>query len=599
MVGKLCVRAQGFAMPIGRRNATVGCRNAAVKFHAVIGKEEHTVSANKTVGSPGIEVLRDPIRNRGTAFSPQQRADLGLAGLLPPTMQTLEQQAMRAYGQFIRQPTPLAKNTFLEALRDRNETLYYKLLVDHLTEMLPVVYDPVVGEAIEQYSHEYQRPRGVYLSVDDPDGVETAFANLGFGAADVDLLVATDAEEILGIGDWGSNGMAISQGKLAVYTAAAGIDPSRVIPVMLDVGTDNEALLNDPLYVGVRHSRTRGQAYDRLIDAYISTASRLFPKALLHFEDFGPSNARRILLEHTDKACIFNDDMQGTGAITLAAILAGVRAAGTPLADQRVVIFGAGTAGVGIADQIRAAMIRAGAQPDAATRQVWLVDKQGLLLDDMGDLRDFQTPYARPASEAKGYQRDGDGRITLATTVAEVHPTILVGTSTMGGAFTEPIVRDMAAHIERPLIFPLSNPTEKIEAHPADLVHWTDGRALIGTGTPWQPVPYHGVDYKIGQANNALVYPGLGLGTVVARAEHVTPGMIRAAAEAVAGLVDTATPGASLLPEVANLRAASATVAVAVVHQALDEGVARIKTNDVVQAVQDAMWQPVYSDTDV
>jgi len=545
------------------------------------------MSTDKTsVSSGGVAVLRDPVRNRGTAFTEAQRAQLGLAGLLPPGVQTLEQQAVRAYAQYVGQPTPLAQNTFLEALRDRNETLYYKLLVDHLSEMLPVVYDPVVGQAIERYSHEYQRPRGVYLSVDDPDGVQVAFANLGSGAEDVDLLVVTDAEEILGIGDWGTNGMAISQGKLAVYTAAAGIDPSRVVPVMLDVGTDNETLLNDPLYVGLRHSRTRGLPYDRLVDAYVSTASRLFPKALLHFEDFGPSNARRILLEYADKACIFNDDIQGTGAITLAAILAGVRVVGTPLADQRVVVFGAGTAGVGIADQIRDAMVRGGAGLRAATRQVWLVD--------MGDLRDFQTPYARPAGETTKYARDGEGRITLATTVTEVHPTILVGTSTVGGAFTEPIIREMAARVDRPLIFPLSNPTEKIEAHPADLVRWTEGRALIGTGTPWEPVAYHGVDYKIGQANNALVYPGLGLGTVVARAEHVTPGMIRAAAEAVASLVDTTTPGASLLPEVANLRAVSATVAVAVVRQAADEGVARSTPDDAVQAVQDAMWQPTY-----
>ena len=547
-----------------------------------------------TFGSRGVALLRDPIRNRGTAFTERERAELGLTGLVPPGVLSEEQQAVRAYEQFTAQPTPLAQNTFLESLRDRNETLYYKLLVDHLTEMLPIVYDPVVGQAIEEYSHEYQRPRGVYLSVDDPGGVETAFANLGLGAEDVDMLVATDAEEILGIGDWGSNGMGISQGKLAVYTAAAGIDPARVVPVMLDVGTNNESLLNDPLYVGLRHSRRRGDAYDRLVESYITTASRLFPKALLHFEDFGPSNARRILLEYQDKACIFNDDMQGTGAITLAAVLAGVKAAGTPLAEQRVVVFGAGTAGVGIADQIREAMTRAGAQPEAAMRQVWLVDKQGLLLDDMDDLRDFQNPYARPAGEAKGYDRDSEGRITLATTVAEVHPTILIGTSTAGGAFTEPIIREMAAHVERPLIFPLSNPTEKIEAHPADLIRWTDGRALIGTGTPWDPVPYKGVDYKIGQANNALVYPGLGLGTVVSRAKHVTPGMIRAAAEAVAGLADTTTPGASLLPEVANLRASSATVAVAVVRQALAEGVARVAIDDVVQAVQDAMWQPEY-----
>jgi malate dehydrogenase (oxaloacetate-decarboxylating) len=553
------------------------------------------MSANTTTINPGgPAVLRDPIRNRGTAFTLEQRAELGITGLLPPAVQTLEEQAARAYAQFVAQPTPLAQNTFMAALRDRNETLYYKLLGDHLTQMLPIVYDPVVGEAIEKYSEEYQRPRGVYLSVDDPDGVEQALVNAGLGAADVDLLVVTDAEAILGIGDWGSNGMAISQGKLAIYTAAAGIDPRRVLPVMLDVGTDNEALLNDPLYVGLRRSRTRGAAYDRMVDAYVTAASRLFPKALLHFEDFGPSNARRILRNYADKACIFNDDIQGTGAITLAAVLAGVRIAGTSLAEQRVVVFGAGTAGVGIADQIRDAMVRAGAEPQAATRQVWLVDRQGLLLDDMSDLRDFQVPYARPAAETAGFDRDGEGQIGLAATVAAVRPTILVGTSTVGGAFTETVVKEMAAHVERPLIFPLSNPTEKIEAHPADLIRWTDGRALIGTGTPWGPVPHDGVDYKIGQANNATVFPGIGLGTVVARALHVTPGMIRAAADAVAGLVDTATPGASVLPDVSSLRAVSATVAVAVVDQAVAEGVAQAKHEDVVQAVQDAMWLAVY-----
>lgn len=553
------------------------------------------MAVRKTIsGSLGVALLRDPIRNRGTAFTEQERAELGLTGLLPAGVLSGDQQAARAYEQFMAQPTPLAQNTYLESLRDRNETLYYKLLVDHLPEMLPVVYAPVVGQAIERYSHEYGRPRGVYLSVDDPDGVETAFANLGLGADDVDVLVATDAEAILGIGDWGSNGMGISHGKLAVYTAAAGIDPARGIPVMLDVGTDNEALLNDPLYIGLRHSRRRGKDYDRLIESYVTTASRLFPKALLHFEDFGLSNARRLLTQYADKTCIFNDDIQGTGAVTLAAVLAGVKVAGTPLADQRVIVFGAGTAGVGVADQIREAMIRAGAQPEAATRQVWLVDKQGLLLDDMDDLHDFQAPYARSAGEARGYDRNGEGGVTLATTVAEVHPTILIGTSTIGGAFTEPIIREMAAHVDRPLIFPLSNPTEKIEARPADLVRWTDGRALIGTGTPWEPVPYKGVGYKIGQANNALVFPGLGLGTVVSRAKHVTPGMIRAAADAVADLVDTTTLGASLLPEVAKLRASSATVAVAVVRQAMAEGVARAGIDDVVHAVQDAMWQPEY-----
>ena len=546
-----------------------------------------------TTVTRGRALLRDPRLNRGTAFTSEERAVLGLGGLLPSGVLTLEQQAVRSYEQYSAQPTDLAKNGFLAALRDRNEVLYYKLLADHLKEMLPVVYDPVVAQAIERYSREYQRPDGVYLSVDDVEGVETALRNYGLEAGDVDLLVATDAEAILGIGDWGVNGFAISVGKLAVYTAAAGIDPDRVIPVSLDVGTDNEALLNDPLYVGNRHSRVRGERYDALVAAYVDAAAKLFPDALLHFEDFGASNARRILDRYRDRVRIFNDDIQGTGAITVAAILAGLRVARTRPSDQRVVIFGAGTAGMGIADQIRTIMMRDGLSEDEATRRIWTVDKQGLLLDRMPDLRDFQRPYARPAAEVSGW-----GSTDLAGVVANVRPTIIVGTSTFGGAFTEEIVREMAQRVERPLIFPLSNPTERIEAIPADLIEWTDGRALIGTGTPWAPVAHQGVDYAIGQANNALIYPGIGLGAIVSGASRVTDGMLLAASEAIAGLVDVNRPGAGLLPDVEDLRAASATVAVAVAGQAASDAVAD-PLDDPVQAVQDAMWQPAYRPLDV
>jgi malate dehydrogenase (oxaloacetate-decarboxylating) len=544
--------------------------------------------------------LRDPRANRGTAFTAEERSALGLEGLLPAAVLDLEEQAARSYEQYRAQPTDLARNDFLAALHDRNEVLYYKLLEDHLKELLPVVYDPVVAQAIERYSHEFQRPDGVYLSVDDIDGVEAGLRNYGLGTDDVDLLVATDAEEILGIGDWGANGIAISIGKLAVYTAAAGIHPDRVIPVMLDVGTDRESLLNDPLYVGNPHSRVRGERYDELIGAYVETATRLFPNALLHFEDFGPSNARRILNEYRDKVRIFNDDMQGTGAITLAAILAGMRVAGSRPSDQRVVIFGAGTAGVGIADQIRAVMIADGLGGDEATGRFWLVDKQGLLVDDMTDLRDFQQSYARPRSEVSGWKTEaGDRSIGLYDVVANVHPTIIVGTSTTGGAFTERILREMAAHAERPMIFPLSNPTERIEAVPADVIKWTDGRGLVGTGTPWDPVTYKGVDYQIGQANNALIYPGIGLGTIVSRASRVTDGMLLAASEAIAGLVDVSRPGAGLLPAVENLRAVSATVAVAVARRAVEDKVAEADLPDPVQAVQDAIWQASYPSLEV
>jgi malate dehydrogenase (oxaloacetate-decarboxylating) len=557
------------------------------------GRSEAMVTTTGASVPHGRELLRNPRFNRGTAFTHSERSALGLEGLLPAGIQTLEQQWKRAYEQYVAQPTSLAKNEFLAALHDRNEVLYYKLLEEHLKEMLPVVYDPVVAEAIEQYSHQYQRPDGVYLSIDEIDGVETALRNFGSAAHDVDLLVATDAEAILGIGDWGVNGFAISVGKLAVYTAAAGIDPDRVIPVSLDVGTDREALLNDPLYVGNRHSRVRGDRYDALVDAYVEAATKLFPHALLHFEDFGAGNARRILNKYRDKVRIFNDDIQGTGAITVAAILAGLRVARARASEQRVVIFGAGTAGMGIADQIRTILMNDGLSEAEATRRFWCVDKKGLLLDNMQNLRDFQQLYARRHDEVSGWSSTD-----LAGVVANVHPTIIVGTSTVRGAFTEEIVREMAKHVERPLIFPLSNPTERIEAIPADLIKWTDGRALIGTGTPWEPVSYQGAEYEIGQANNALIYPGIGLGTIVSHADHVTDGMLLAASQAIAGLVDVNRPGASLLPDVENLRAASATVAVAVANQAAEDGVAEL-LDDPVEAVQEAMWQAVYPSLEV
>jgi malate dehydrogenase (oxaloacetate-decarboxylating) len=540
----------------------------------------------------GVEVLDTPLLNKGTAFTRQEREALGLEGLLPSAVQTLEDQVKRAYEQYHEQPTNLHKNIFLAMLQDNNEVLFYRLMAEHLREMLPVVYDPTVGEAIKQYSHEYRRPRGVYLSIDAPDRIEAAFADLGLSAEDVDLIVASDAEEILGIGDWGVGGIDIAVGKLAVYTAAAGIDPDRVIPVSLDVGTDNPHLLQDPDYVGNRHPRVRGKRYDDFIDAYVRAATKLFPQALLHWEDFGPSNGRRILERYRDRVCTFNDDMQGTGAITLAAALSAVRVAGTRMRDQRIVIFGAGTAGVGIADQLRDAIARDGADRDAATRQIWCVDKQGLLTDDMTDLRDFQVPYARPADEVASWRRDGG--IGLADVVAHVKPTMLIGTSTAHRAFTEEIVKEMARHVDRPIIFPLSNPTERIEAMPSDLIPWTDGRGLIAAGIPVPPVTYKGVTYAIGQANNALLYPGLGLGAIVARAQRISDGMFAASADAVAGLVDVSTPGASLLPHVENLRHVSATVATAVANQAASEGLARTKLTDTARQVRDAMWQPEY-----
>jgi malate dehydrogenase (oxaloacetate-decarboxylating) len=550
-------------------------------------------ATTRTPAVPGV--LQDPISNRGAAFSRAERASLGLTGRLPSAVLTLEQQALRVYQQLQRQPGDLAKNVYLEQLHDRNETLYYRVLSEHLAELLPIVYDPTVGDAIERYSHEYRRPRGIFLSIDQPDDIENSFATLELGPDDVDLIVCSDAEEILGIGDWGVGGIQIAVGKLAVYTAAAGVDPRRVIPVSLDVGTDNEGLLNDPLYLGNRHARVRGKDYDAFIQKYLETASSLFPDALLHFEDFGPGNARRILVTYRDQYRIFNDDMQGTGAITLAAALSAVKVTGVPMAEQKLLVFGAGTAGVGIADQLHDAMVRAGATEEQATAQVWLVDKQGLLTSDMPGLRDYQQPYARNPEEVKGWAADG-GAISLLDAVRHVHPTILLGTSTAHGAFTREVIEAMSAGVERPVVFPISNPTSRIEAMPADVIAWSKGKALVATGIPVAPVEYEGVTYQIGQANNALLYPGLGLGTIVSGASKVTAGMLLAAAEAVAGQVDVSAPGAALVPPVQNLRASSATTAVAVVQAAISDGVATKKSDNLVQAVQDAMWQPVYPD---
>jgi malate dehydrogenase (oxaloacetate-decarboxylating) len=572
--------------------------------------------------APAIpHVLEDPIQDRGTAFTEEERDALGLTGRLPSAVLTLEQQARRAYQQMRRQGDDLAKNIYMEQLHDRNEVLYYRVLADHLAELLPVVYDPVIGDAIERYSHEYRRPRGLYLSIDRSDDMDKAFASLGLGPDDVDLIVCSDAEEILGIGDWGVAGSMIAVGKLAVYTAAAGIDPRRVIPVSLDVGTNNEALLNDPLYLGNRHARVRGAGYDAFIKKYLQTASSRFPNALLHFEDFGADNARRILVTYRDKYRIFNDDMQGTGVIAMAGLYSALKVTGTRWRDQRVVVFGGGTAGIGIADQIHAQMVRDGLDPGQATRQIWVVDLPGLLTDDMiNGMLDYQRPYVRPVAEAADWEkspvaidpaaavrwpemaalqqaRADSGIIGLQAVVEKVQPTILIGTSTAHGAFTKDVVEAMSAGVSRPVIFPLSNPTSKIEAMPADIITWSKGRALIATGLPIGPFEYDGVTHSFGQANNALVYPGLGLGTIVSGASKVTDGMLHAAAEAVAGQVDVSEPGAALLPAVENLRASSATSAIAVVKAASADGVAgKKKVDNPVQAVQDAMWQPVYPD---
>src|SRR5579864_2230355 len=526
----------------------------------------------------GLDLLHEPFLNKGDAFTNQERATFGLTGLLPEAVTTLDEQVKRAYLQYQQQPDDPRKNIYLNMLQDSNEVLFYKLLSEHMYEMLPVIYDPTVAVAIEQYSLEYRRPRGVYLSIDHPERIEESLRNYGAGPDDIDLLVATDAEEILGIGDWGVGGIAISVGKLAVYTAAAGIDPTRVIPVMLDVGTDREELLAYAAYMGARHRRVRGDAYDEFIDRFVRSATSRFPNAIIHWEDFGASNARRILERYRDRTCTFNDDMQGTAAVVLGGVIAAVRAAESALAEQRVVIFGAGTAGIGIADFICSAMVRDGVTPGDAKSRLWCLGSHGLLVEGMG-MRDFQRAYARREDEARTWHRDGDD-IGLLEVVRAVQPTVLIGCAAQPGSFTEAVVREMAAHSERPIIFALSNPTSLSEAVPADLIAWSDGRALVATGSPFPPVEHAGVTYAIGQANNALVFPGLGLGTIVARARAVSDGMLLAAADTVAESVDASRPGAPVMPAVEEVRAVSARVAAAVARASEAEGLARADVSD-------------------
>ena len=541
---------------------------------------------------PQIPVaLATPSLNRGVGFTHEERRRLGLTGRLPSGVLTLEQQAERVWRQLQGLATDLARNLLLDQLHYRHEVLYFKVLSEHLTELLPVVYTPTIGEAIQRFSDEYRGQRGLYLSIDRPDEIAESFETLGLGPDDVDLVLCTDAEGILGIGDWGVGGIQIAVGKLALYTAGGGIDPRRTIAVSLDVGTDNEQLLNDPFYVGNRHPRRRGAEYEEFIQNYIETVNRLFPKAMLHFEDFGPGNARAILDKYSSDYCVYNDDVQGTGAVIMAAMYSGMKVAGIPMRDQKMVVFGAGTAGIGIADQFRDAMVADGATVEQATSQIWPIDKQGLLFDDMDDLRDFQVPYAKNRRQLGVGAGD---RMGLLDTIKMASPTILIGCASVPGAFTHEVIQLMAAATERPLIFPISNPTSHMEAMPVDVIAQSDGKALVATGSPVAPVVYNGTTYTIGQANNVLVFPGIGLGVVVAGAQRVTKRMLDAAAKAVAQQADPTPPGAAVLPNVKDLRAISAVVAEAVYHAAVEDGVATKKPDNVVQAILDTTWVPEY-----
>ncbi|WP_400250607.1 malolactic enzyme [Enterococcus faecium] len=538
----------------------------------------------------GLNLLNNPFLNKGTAFTKEERAKYGITGMLPSTVQTLEQQSVQAYGQYLSKQTDLEKRIFLMNLFNTNRTLFYKLMGEHLVEFMPVVYDPVVADSIEQYNEIFLKPQdAVFLSIDEPENIKASLKNAADGR-DIRLIVVTDAEGILGMGDWGVNGVDIAIGKLMVYTAAAGINPAQVLPVSIDAGTNNEELLNNPLYLGNRHARVEGETYYEFIDQFVQSATELFPELLLHWEDFGRGNAATILEKYEDKITTFNDDIQGTGIVVLAGVLGGLNISGEQLKDQTILTFGAGTAGVGIANILLDEMIRQGVPEEEARQHFYQVDKQGLLFEDTKGLTPGQIPFARKRSEFT----NADELTNLEAVVKAIHPTIMIGTSTQPGAFTEEIVKEMAAHTPRPIIMPLSNPTKLAEAKAKDLIEWTDGKALVGTGIPAADVEYNGVTYQIGQANNALMYPGLGLGLIASTATRVNAEIISQASRALGGIVDVTKPGAAILPPVAKITEFSQTIAETVAKSVVAQKLNRQEITDIKEAVESAKWVPEY-----
>lgn len=538
----------------------------------------------------GLNLLNNPFLNKGTAFTKEERAKYGITGMLPSTVQTLEQQSVQAYGQYLSKQTDLEKRIFLMNLFNTNRTLFYKLMGEHLVEFMPVVYDPVVADSIEQYNEIFLKPQdAAFLSIDEPENIKASLKNAADGR-DIRLIVVTDAEGILGMGDWGVNGVDIAIGKLMVYTAAAGINPAQVLPVSIDAGTNNEELLNNPLYLGNRHARVEGETYYEFIDQFVQSATELFPELLLHWEDFGRGNAATILEKYEDKITTFNDDIQGTGIVVLAGVLGGLNISGEQLKDQTILTFGAGTAGVGIANILLDEMIRQGVPEEEARQHFYQVDKQGLLFEDTKGLTPGQIPFARKRSEFT----NADELTNLEAVVKAIHPTIMIGTSTQPGAFTEEIVKEMAAHTPRPIIMPLSNPTKLAEAKAKDLIEWTDGKALVGTGIPAADVEYNGVTYQIGQANNALMYPGLGLGLIASTATRVNAEIISQASRALGGIVDVTKPGAAILPPVEKITEFSQTIAETVAKSVVAQKLNREEITDIKEAVESAKWVPEY-----
>ena len=536
------------------------------------------------------DILNNPFLNKGTAFTLEERKELGLIGLLPPYVQTIEEQAAQTYAQMQTKANDLEKRLFLMEIFNTNRTLFYYLFSQHLEEFNPIVYDPTIADTIEGYSDLFVDPQYAgYLDINHPENIEATLKNAA-GDREIRLIVVTDAEGILGIGDWGTNGVDISVGKLMVYTSAAGIDPSMVLPLVIDAGTNREELRNNPNYLGNRHERVRGDRYYDFIDQFVQTAERLFPKLYLHWEDFGRSNAANILEKYRKQIPTFNDDIQGTGIVTLGGIFGSLDISGEKLTDQVYLCYGGGTAGAGIASRVLREMVSEGLSEEEAYKRFFMVDKQGLLFDDMDDLTPEQKPFAKKRADFS----NADKLTDLLEVVKTVKPTILVGTSTQPNTFTKEIVEAMCENTERPMIFPLSNPTKLAEASAKDLIEWSDGKAFVATGIPADTVSYKGVDYVIGQANNALIYPGLGLGMLASEASLLTDEMIGAAAHSLSGIVNPGQPGAPVLPPFKYVADVSIKVAEAVAKKAQEQGLARAKETDMAKAVRDLKWYPEY-----
>ncbi|RDW82741.1 putative NAD-dependent malic enzyme [Coleophoma cylindrospora] len=564
--------------------------------HSKFGHLPLSTSGPQDCALVGTALLNTPYFNKGSAFPSNERKQFELHGLLPQAVMSLDQQVKRAYQQYSTRKDDLAKNTFMTSMKEQNEVLYYRLIQDHLKEMFSIIYTPTEGEAIQRFSQLFRRPEGCFLNIEDVDRVYHDLSQWGT-AEDIDYIVVTDGEEILGIGDQGVGGILISVAKLVLTTLCAGIHPNRTLAVVLDCGTDNEEHLNDPLYLGLKKPRVRGKAYDEFVDTFVQSARKLYPRAYIHFEDFGLPNARRLLDHYRPSIPCFNDDVQGTGCVTLAAMTAGMHVSGLKMTDMRMVIFGSGTAGTGIADQVRDAIAAdSGISKEDAAKQIWCVDKPGLLLKSHGDkLTSAQIAYAREDSEWQGKGHDD-----LLSVVKEVKPHVLIGTSTKPKAFTQEIVQEMASHVERPIIFPLSNPTRLHEADPKDINEWTKGKALIATGSPFPPVTYNGKEYEVAECNNSTCFPGIGLGCVLSRTKLLTDKMLVAAVKALAAqspaLKD---PDKGLLPDVVNVRDISVHIARAVIKQAVAEGLAQEKgipddDDELEEWIREQMWDPVY-----